>query len=135
MSKKTAKKVKEFTPAKRERMRAMLGKGKSVYSIAKELNLTPSVARYHANKLRGARVSTEQLNKFIANAPTREDISRALDVSDLKDQIEGLQKQVSADSETIDNLNAQLRESMLETKAAEAKIELLKELLLEASRR
>jgi DNA-binding MarR family transcriptional regulator len=52
MAKKTKKKeVKTFTPAKRAKMASMLKDGTSVYAIAKELNLTPSVARYHAKRM------------------------------------------------------------------------------------
>jgi hypothetical protein len=60
MAKKT-KQVKAFTTQKRARMATMLKAGKSVYSIAKTLDLTPSVARYHANKMQGVMKSDDQV--------------------------------------------------------------------------
>lgn len=142
-TKKTQKKIKAFTPAKKAKMVAMLKKGDSVYSIAKTLDLTPSVARYHANRIQGksitmpSKAETKRMVKAMAHAAANPKISPEVGAQLFQENIKIARERDSAkeDYENIACAKSELEEEVHNLKRdlmkAQLKSEILKEMLLE----
>lgn len=132
-TKKAAKKIKVFTPEKKAKMIAMLQHGHTVYHIAKRLDLTPSVARYHALKLFPAvkGYSKEiEISKAAADSADSKIADTIVGLIQDKKLLEALEvnRILREDFANLHSENIELSEFIKELRL---KIKLLKELLTE----
>lgn len=124
-----SKKVKKATGVK-SKVISLLKNGIPQSEVAKKAGCSLTTVRYHAGRMGKAKVAAKE--NAIA---LHEHIHRAVERADLESAITELRKQISKDKEELDKLRVQLNENRVSSKDQETKIELLKELLLEANRR